>query len=55
MRSSLLVAAGITGFFALACNGAAPTPDPTIRDAMAKVKPLFQIKGKPRPGEWLEK
>ncbi len=55
MRCLLLAILCFADLFALACNGAAPTPDPAIRDAMAKVKPFFQIKGKPRPGDWLEK
>lgn len=65
MHKRLLAIVGIAGLLSLACNGgAAPAADAAsradtgnltaIRDAMGKVKPFFQIKGKPKPGDWLE-
>ena len=62
MRNRLFFILGVAGLVSLACSGGAAPADPAsradlaaIRAAMDKVTPLFQIKGKPQPGDWLEK
>jgi len=65
MRCPLLAIVGMSWLVGLAWNdnaapAANPAPPPAasnlaaIRDAMAKVKPLYQTKGKPQRGDWLE-
>ena len=65
MRTFWILAFAVVSIaFAARCGGASPAADgaaaatgdlTAIRAAMAKVKPLFQVKTKPQPGDWLEK
>ena len=61
MCNCLFVILGVFGIVWLACGSGLLRPIRgradlvAIRDAMDKVKPLFQLKGKPQPGDWLEK
>jgi archaemetzincin len=65
MRRLWFAVVGLFCFVGLACNdSAAPAADPAparsagelaaIHDATARVKPLYQPKGTPQPGDWLE-